>query len=262
MSYKCGLLGGKLGHSFSPIIHEYIFRTNNIDASYELIECREDELKDKLDLIRSGEFFAYNVTIPHKQSVMKYLDEISIEAVKVGAVNTICMKDGKLIGFNTDYFGFKNEMSIYGVNPENRNCIILGCGGASKALASCLVDMNASVKLAIRKEDVEMASWFKDVILFDDLDKEDIDILVNATPVGMYPLVDNMPISCEIAKKANVIFDVIYNPLKTKLLSYAKEGYNGLYMLVLQAIKADEIFFNITVNNVTEIYDFVLKEVI
>lgn len=263
MSYKLALLGEKLGHSFSPIIHKIILEKSNIDMTYELIECHENELEGLLNKVRSGEYKGFNVTIPYKEKVLPYLDEISPEAKKINACNTICMKDGKLVGFNTDYFGFYNEVKNFNIDLNNRKCHILGCGGASKAMAHALIDLGAELTMAVRDSDLPLTSWFKGrVITLKDLVNEEIDVICNATPVGMYPNIDNMPVDVCVAEKCNIVFDAIYNPSVTKLMSYAKESYNGLYMLILQAVKADEIFFDIKVNNILEIIDDVKRKVI
>lgn len=262
MRSRLALIGGKLGHSFSPIIHNYIFKKMGLDATYELMECKEEEIPHILDMVRSGELKAINVTIPYKETVIPYLDEISEEALKIHAVNAITMKDGKLIGYNTDYFGFLNEVKHFGHDLTNRNCFILGCGGAAHAMAQALLDLGCNLTMAIRREDKELAKWFPRVVYLDELDKMDVDVIVNATPVGMYPNCDNMPVSVSVAERCNLVFDAIYNPKITKLMSYAHEAHNGLYMLILQAIKADELFFDMKIDVVNEIVAFVEKEVL
>lgn len=257
MSYKLGLIGGKLGHSFSKIIHEYIFRKENIDASYSLMEVTIEEIPEVLSRIRKGELHAINVTIPYKQEVMKYLDEISPEAKKIGAVNTVVMKNGKLMGFNTDYYGFLNEVKYFNADLRGRKVHLLGCGGAAKAMANAILDLGGDLEMAIRREDLALSDWYDKVCFLDELDEKDIDVVCNATPVGMYPCVDAMCVSEDVAKRINLCFDAIYNPAQTKIMSYAKEAYNGLYMLILQAIKADEIFFDIVIDDVDDIIDYV-----
>ena len=135
---KYGLLGYKLSHSQSKIIHEYFFETNGIEASYDLIEIEEDEIKEKLDLIRSGYYQGFNVTIPYKEKVIKFLDKLSDAAKEIGAVNTIYIRDGLLIGDNTDYLGFIDELSHLDIEVENKNVYVLGSGGASKAICYAL----------------------------------------------------------------------------------------------------------------------------
>ena len=129
-------------------------------------------------------------------------------------------------------------------------------------MAQALLDLGCNLTMAIRREDTELAKWFPRVVYLDELDKMDIDVIVNATPVGMYPNCDNMPVSISVAKRCNLVFDAIYNPKVTKLMSYAKEAHNGLYMLILQAIKADELFFDMKIDTIDDIVGFVEREVL
>lgn len=233
---KYALLGEHLSHSYSPLIHDEIFKSYGILASYEKIECTKEELKSYVDKIRSGEYSGYNVTIPYKREIMQYLDEISDEAKTIGAVNTIAYINGKVIGFNTDYYGFYNEVLYYNIDVAKKNCFILGTGGASLALHKALIDLGGNVKYVSRNPKNS------DTITYDELNGEDIYLIVNATPVGMYPNVLSSPISKEIANKAKYVMDIIFNPSQTKLLLDANSKMNGLYMLVGQAIKAEEIW--------------------
>lgn len=233
---KYALLGEKLSHSYSPIIHKKIFETYGIDCNYELLECKIDELKGIIDKLRSGEYSGFNVTIPYKIEVMKYLDEISDEAKAIGSVNTISIKDGKVIGYNTDYYGFYNELIYYSVPVKNKDCYILGTGGASLALYKALVDMGGNVKYVSRNPKN------KDTISYLELENKNIDLLVNATPVGMSPNVGVSPVSKEIAKRSKYVVDIIFNPKRTQILLDSNSNMNGLLMLVGQAIKAEEIW--------------------
>lgn len=233
---KYGLLGEHLSHSYSPQIHKMVFEYLNLDASYELIEKNKDELKEMIDKLRAGEYQGYNVTIPYKIEIMQYLDEISSEAQAIGSVNTVLYRDGKVIGYNTDYYGFYNELLYYRVEIKNKNCYVLGTGGASLAIHKALIDLGGNVKYVSRKPNNS------GTISYEELEKEEIDVIVNTTPVGMYPNVDSSPISEAIASKAKAIVDIIFNPRTTKLMSMSNNSYNGLLMLVGQAIKAEELW--------------------
>lgn len=233
---KYGLLGEKLSHSYSPIIHKEIFNDFNLNNEYELIEIEKEEIKHYIDLLKNGIYSGYNVTIPYKKEVMQYLDIIDDHALKIGAVNTIAYKDGKVIGYNTDYYGFYNELLYYNIDCKNKNAFILGTGGASLALYHALKDLGANTLFVSRnpKGDLEIS--------YNILKNSNIDILVNATPVGMYPNVDSSPLDEETAKRAKYVLDIIFNPSQTKLLKDANSNMNGLFMLVGQAIKAEEIW--------------------
>lgn len=249
---KYGLIGEHLSHSYSAIIHNRLFKIHNIDANYELIEVSEDGLKDLVDSLRRGEYQGFNVTIPYKVKVMQYLDEVSSEALKVGAVNTIAYKDGKVIGYNTDYYGFLDTIKRHNIDCKNKNAYILGNGGACKACFSVLDDLGANVNIVSRSSHMS----------YGELEQlNDIYLMVNTTPVGMFPNVDNMPVKEEVKDKAKYIIDIIYNPIKTKLIDGKEQGYNGLYMLVSQAIKALEIWLDIRIDDKEDIYQY-LKEVI
>lgn len=233
---KYALLGEHLSHSWSPLIHAEIFKAYGIKASYEKIECSKDELKGILDKLKTGEYSGYNVTIPYKLEVMQYLDYISPEAKAIGSVNTISFEDGKLCGYNTDYFGFYNEVLYYNIDVIGKDCYILGTGGASLALYKALEDLGGKVLYVSRNPKNDKT------ISYDELKGRNIDFIVNATPVGMYPNTDDSPLDEEIVKKASNVMDIIFNPIQTKLLKYANSCMNGLFMLVGQAIKAEEIW--------------------
>lgn len=227
---RCGLLGEHLGHSFSPIIHKEI-----ADYSYDLVELAPDEvgpfvLGDSLD--------AYNVTIPYKKAVMPYLDVISPEAVAIGAVNTVVRgKDGKRYGYNTDYFGFDYMIRSVGMTVEGKKALVFGTGGASATVCAVLRDRGARELVVIgRKDNIPE-------ILATHADTE---IVVNTTPVGMYPENGKAPVDLARFPQCEGVLDVIYNPAKTALLLDAEARgipfANGLSMLVAQAVKAFEYF--------------------
>lgn len=233
---KYALLGYPLSHSYSPLIHNLMFKQKNIDATYELKPLLEEELNNAIDLLRKGEYKGYNVTIPYKVKIMEYLDEITPNAREIGSVNTVYCSDGKVIGDNTDYYGFIEQLKYNNVDCKHKNCYILGTGGASLAVSKALKDLEANVYFVSRTKRL-------DVLTYDEFNEiEDIDLIVNATPVGMYPNVFDSPISEKCASKANTIVDIIFNPSITKLMSYNPNSYNGLPMLVFQAAKAQDIW--------------------
>ena len=233
---KYALIGEKLGHSHSPLLHNEIFKDLGIEATYEKLEIGIDELEEAINLLRKGIYSGFNVTIPYKKEVIKYLDELSDEAKIIGAVNTIAYKHGKLIGYNTDYYGFKEEIIFNNIDVKNQDCYILGTGGASLALNKALIDLGANTYFVSRnKKD-------NNVISYEELINKKIYLLVNSTPVGMYPNVDECPVDIDIIKNSKYVVDIIFNPKKTKLLEYANSNMNGLFMLVGQAIKAEEIW--------------------
>ena len=230
-----GLLGRKLGHSFSPRIHRQIGEAAGRTYDYVLFEKEPEELEA---FIKGGEWEGLNVTVPYKESVIPFMDELSGEAAAIGAVNTIVRKDGRLIGYNTDYYGFMHTLDINGVPVEGAKCLVLGAGGASKAVCAVLNDMGAGkVVVMSRKGDVTFA---------DIADHRDADILINTTPVGMYPDTGKSPVYPGTFTKLKWVVDLIYNPLRTNLLCQAKkslmEPISGLQMLVSQAVYSYMLF--------------------
>lgn len=250
MSNYC-LLGEHLGHSFSSIIHNYIYKRLGLDNSYTLREEKRENLINVINDLKNGVLKGINVTIPYKVDVMKYLDFVSDEAKAIGACNTIKSVSGKLYGYNTDYMGFEMELKHFNINPQNKKVYILGNGGASKAITAYFKNNSYNFEVVARQ------SHGIDVISFDELEKRnDLDIVVNCTPVGMYPNVDNIVVDEKILRNS-IGVDLIYNPLETKFMKACKEGYNGLYMLVGQAVRAFEIWENIKVDFVDEIFEYV-----
>ena len=235
---KYALIGDHLSHSHSPFVHSEIFKDFNIDATYEKIECTIDELGSIINKLRTGEYSGYNVTIPYKLEVMKYLDEVSPEALEIGAVNTVAYKDNKVIGYNSDYYGFYSELLYYNVEVRDKDCYILGTGGASLAVYKALKDLGGKVLFVSRNPKNPKT------ISYEELENRNIDVLVNATPVGMFPNVGVSPVKKSIAKRAKYVLDLIFNPKETQILKDANSKMNGLCMLVLQAVKSEEIWQN------------------
>lgn len=245
---RYGLLGRKLSHSSSKIIHEYFFNKNGIEASYDLIEIEENELKEKIDLLRTGYYSGFNVTIPYKESVMKYLDLLSPAAMEINAVNTIYFKDGMVVGDNTDYLGFIDELSQFDIDVEGMDVYVLGSGGASKAICYALKLLHANPIVVSRDEGKG--------ITYDMLHNLDnMSIVVNTTPVGMYPNVDGEILPKEVVDKIDICIDLICNPKMTKFLQYSKKGYNGNYMLIYQALHAEILWGNVGKIDVLELYE-------
>ena len=250
-----GLIGERLLHSFSPAIQNIILNELSLTGTYDLLEIKEDNLKSLLDDLKQRCAIGVNVTIPYKTSVMLYLDNISPEASKIGAVNTIAFRDGQLTGYNTDYFGFGATLINYNIDVKNKDAIVLGTGGSSKAVVSYLIDNQISNITYVSRNPKESSdnSWNLKTISYGDLDFiKSSDIIINCTPVGMYPDINKFPVSTNILSKFDTAIDLIYNPEKTLFLKYAEElklnVINGLYMLTAQAIASQEIWHNIKIN--------------
>ena len=228
---KTGLLGRKLGHSYSPQIHAYLG-----DYSYDLFE-REPE--DVEHFLKTGDFAAINVTIPYKKTVMPYC-RLTDTAEYMGSVNTIVRQpDGTLLGHNTDYFGFTSMVKKSGLDVRRKKCLVLGSGGASVTAVAVLKEMGANVVVISRSGEDNYENLHRHA---------DAAVICNCTPVGMYPNNGVSPVNLDLFPKLEGVLDMIYNPARTKLLIEAEArglvAENGLWMLVAQAKEAAEWFLN------------------
>ena len=226
----CGLLGQRLGHSYSPAIHSQL-----ADYSYCLFEKEPNQLED---FLKNRTFHGLNVTIPYKKDVIPYLGELSPVAQKLGAVNTIVRNpDGKLVGHNTDYFGFRSMVERSGLQPQGKKALVLGSGGASNTAVAVLEELGAQVIIISRSGE----NNYKNLHLH-----KDAALIVNTTPVGMYPNVGISPVDLVQFPQLEGVLDVIYNPARTQLLLDAERrgliAMNGLWMLVAQAKESAEWF--------------------
>ena len=247
------LIGCPLGHSLSPVIHSELFKLSGIKASYNLIEIEPESLGKSADKLKA--LGGFNVTIPHKTIIIPFLDELSKKAQLFGAVNTVKVENGKMTGYNTDCIGFLRALEGAGIELKGR-ILICGCGGVSRmfafesALADC--DITFAVREGSREKCENLCSELeeklgkKSSIVSLDNAGEGYDLVINGTPVGMYPKVDNCPLKENTIITSKAVFDSIYNPDETVLLKTAREAgikyQNGLPMLVWQAAAAEEIW--------------------
>lgn len=233
-----GLLGETLGHSFSPQIHACLG-----DYEYKLFEVAPEDLGD---FLRSGSFEGLNVTIPYKKAVMPYLAEISENAKAIGSVNTITvLPNGTLRGDNTDYDGFLYLVRRSGIAVNGKKALVLGTGGASLPVKKVLSDLGAREIISISRTGENN---------YQNLEKHfDADLIVNTTPVGMYPNNLQSPLSLEGFTQLSGVLDIVYNPQKTQLILDAEQrgipAFSGLTMLVAQAKRAAELFLNTNIDD-------------
>ena len=246
---KCGVLGRKLGHSYSPQIHKHLG-----DYEYHIFEKEPEEL---VDFLQNGDFSGTNVTIPYKKDVIPYLDEISPIAQKLGAVNIIVRRDGKLIGHNSDHFGFQSMVEKSGLSPTGKKCLVLGSGGASATVQAVLKDFGAQVVVISRGGENN----------YDNLHlHQDAAIIVNTTPLGMYPHTGQAPLNVAQFPKLEGVLDIVYNPARTQIMLDAENlgipTMNGLWMLVAQAKEAAEWFTNSVISDekISEIYEILRRQ--
>ena len=243
-----GVVGEKLSHSLSPNIHNRLFELLDIEGAYKIIEIPKDNISKLGDALKVLGIKGVNVTIPYKQEVMKQLDFISKEAKSIGAINTIMLKDNKLYGYNSDYYGFGSLLRKNNIEVKNKIAVVLGAGGASKAVNAYLFDNGIKELYLVSRDktsEVEVDSRVKRID-YTELENIKGDILVNTTPVGMYPNVGKSVVQEDIINNFDSLVDLIYNPEWTEFLKIGrklgKKTCDGLYMLVGQAIKSEEIW--------------------
>ena len=233
---KCGLLGRHLGHSYSPQIHASLG-----NYSYDLFEKEPEEIED---FLKHGDFTGINVTVPYKKEVIPFLDELSPVAKRLGAVNTIVRRNGKLIGHNTDYFGFLTMVKASNLTVSGKKVLVLGSGGASNTVVAVLQELGAHVVVISRTGENNYGNLHQ---------HEDAAVIVNTTPVGMYPNTGLSPIDLSHFSRLEGVLDVIYNPARTQLLLDAENqglvAMNGLLMLVAQAKEASEWFMETVIDD-------------
>lgn len=251
---KYGLIGERLGHSFSKEVHSLL-----ADYEYEIHEIPRDELDA---FMRLADFEAINVTIPYKESVLPYLSYISDEAKLIGSVNTILKRDGKLFGYNTDFLGMTALINKIELDLRGKKAVILGTGGTSKTAKAVAKSLGADPVITVSRTKKSDSVDYEELYLL----HTDADVIINTTPVGMYPDNLSVPIDLSLFSKVEGVIDAIYNPLRTRLILDAKargiKAEGGLYMLVAQAVYASEIFLGTKYEQkkLDEVYAKILKE--
>ena len=257
-----GVIGHPIKHSLSPEMHNSVFRALGMDYEYSAFDVPPEKLGTFIERCVKENFIGLNVTIPHKISVMEYLDSVSKEADLIGAVNTIKFEHRKVIGYNTDGVGCIEALKESGEDVRGRKILILGSGGAARAIVFQLVLENTNIiitnrtyerALQLKKEIKEKLNRDVEIIKFSNDEIKnytgDIDILINTTPVGMYPEIDKTPIAPDLLNKDIVVMDIIYNPIETKLLKEAKKigckTVNGIGMFIHQGAESLRIWLDI-----------------
>ncbi|MEM2913318.1 MAG: shikimate dehydrogenase [Candidatus Bathyarchaeia archaeon] len=257
----CALIGDPVEHSLSPMIQNAAFKHLSLDYVYVAFNVRADRLKDAVSGIRALNMHGLNVTMPHKIAIIKYLDGLDETASRVGSVNTILNSDGRLIGYTTDGLGALNALKSADADPSGKKVVILGAGGSSRAVSFTLAEIAS--ELVILNRTFERAKDLKNALcrvlgeglrikaapLTDEYLKkelEDADILINATSVGMKPKSDDTPVKQDYLRKDLVVFDLVYEPLETRLLREARlagaKVIDGLSMLIHQGAASFKIW--------------------
>lgn len=260
---NAGLLGHPLGHTLSPVLHEKLSRFMGEPIEYKKLDFSPEELDAAIPSLKKLDGF--NVTIPHKLNIKSYLDELDESALKHGAVNVVSKQNGKHIGYNTDCIGFVRCLEDAEVEIAGSVCVV-GVGGAGRMFATECAYRGCQLTLAVRKQHVEQfrKGTHKDLqeltekltrisgkevqVVFSEELSGDFDLLINASPVGMFPNTDAMPIPQSALKGVQAVFDCIYNPRETQLMKAAKQAgcrvCGGMPMLVWQAAAAQEIWYD------------------
>lgn len=252
---RYGLIGEQLGHSYSKLIHEKL-----AEYKYELIPLTQEEFKNFME---NSDFNAINVTIPYKKAVLPYLDEISPLAQQIGAVNVIVNRDGRLIGHNTDFYGFEYMLKANKIAIRGKKCLILGNGGTSQTVQAALSHLDAGSILVVSRTPNEATVSYDDCYRL----HRDAQVIINTTPIGMYPNADASPFDLSTFKDCEAVVDVIFNPTPTLLTKQAAnagmKAVNGLEMLVAQAKQGVELFLDIELEDVRidQVYQELLKTI-
>lgn len=249
------VIGHPIGHTMSPFIHKRLFELSGIEADYSVIDVAPENLAEEYAQ-KLSKLDGFNITIPHKSAIIPSLSALDKKAEMYGSVNTV---DANGKGYTTDPDGFLQALKANGIAIDG-SVVIVGTGGVARTMAFEVAKAGADITIAVRREDIHMVASLACEIMsktvhpsistcyIDRLNKYDrkIDLLVNATPLGMYPNVDVMPVGEDIIKNCNAVFDAVYNPLETKLIKTAKamgkKAVGGMSMLVWQAVVAHQIW--------------------
>ena len=246
------VIGSPIEHSLSPELHNYWIKNNNIDAIYEKQKLNEDQLEQFILQVKDNKINGINVTVPFKKTVIPYLDELSAEAQSTQSVNTIYKKDDKIIGHNTDIFGFETSIKKAEYYLENKEVLILGAGGVVPSIIFSLIKMKVSkIKISNRtKEKAEnLKKLFKNIEIIKWGEISNFDMIINATSLGLKKE-DSLNLDFSSISRNKFFYDVIYNPVETNFLKIGKElgnkTLNGKLMFIYQAVSAFNIWHELT----------------
>ena len=249
------VIGDPIKHSLSPVMHQWIFNSLGMDAEYIKIKVGKNELPKIVQKMKNGDLDGINITIPYKETIMEHLDEINPRAKLIGSVNCIMKSDSKIIGNNTDWYGFTMAMKKNDINPFERDVIVLGAGGTAKSILFSLQHMGVK-KIFILNRSIERAQVLHDdcitVYSLDDVEKiiKSDSIIINTTSVGMQS--NKSPLECGLIEKNQIIIDIIYTPQETCLLKYGMNigafTLNGLDMFIHQGLASIDLWFGSSIS--------------
>ncbi len=255
----CGIIGDPIEHTMSPVMHNAAFEKMGVDYLYVPFRVKKEALGKAIEGMRALNIRGLNVTIPHKVAIIPLLDKLDRFAEQIGAVNTVVNDDGVLTGYNTDASGFLQALLKRGIEPAEKKVVMLGAGGASRAISFTLAERGAHLVILNRLLELDWAEElagqisqaFKKEVKALELNEENLvamlegtDVLINATSVGMYPSIDETPVTANLLSPDLVVFDIVYNPVKTRLLKEAEAAgaktISGLDMFIWQGALAFE----------------------
>ncbi len=239
------VIGNPLEHSLSPVLHNEMYKILSVGC--EFVKDEDESIENLIERIKNKPYELVAVTMPHKQSIIDFLDDIDTEAKEIGSVNTVINKEGKLKGYNTDIFGI--EYALRDIDLENKNVLVIGAGGVARTVMFVIRKMKGNIVCTNRtKEKAEslIEEFGGKFGTLEEMKFEDIDVIINTTSIGMYPHIDQSPLSKEFLQPKHTVFDIVYNPVETKLLQDAKEVgvkvISGLEMFIAQGIKQIELW--------------------
>lgn len=256
-----GLIGHPVEHSFSPKLHNSIYSMLGINMVYLAFDVAERDLPYAVRGLQALGFIGFNVTIPYKEKILPFLDHIDNNAAAIGAVNTVKIEGDKLIGYNTDGAGFLDSLTRRGIHCANKSIVILGAGGAARAIGIYLAGENPSQIFISNRTFSRAENLALDINKFAGRQicqavsslPEDVDIIINTTPIGMWPNIQGNPIQGYLLKPNTIVCDIVYNPPMTEMLKYAKDigctVIGGKDMLIGQGIRAIEIWIGKTIED-------------
>ena len=242
------VIGNPIEHSLSPTLHNYWIKNNGVEAIYEKQKLNESELEEFIAQIKKGKIHGANVTVPFKKTIIPFLDELSLEAERTQSVNTLCVREGKIVGHNTDIVGFETSIEISKYNAFNKEVLILGAGGVVPSIIFALNKMNVSkIKISNRtKEKAErLKESFRNIELIEWGEVPNFDMVINATSIGLKKE-DNIKLDFSAIARNKFFYDVIYNPSETNFLKVGKKlgnkTLNGKLMFIHQALAAFNVW--------------------
>ncbi|MFL0268130.1 shikimate dehydrogenase [Candidatus Clostridium radicumherbarum] len=246
----CGLLGQNITYSKSPEIHSEYYKLKCYGLEYKIFDLEEKEIEIFINNLRNSNIIGFNVTIPYKEKIIKYLDTVTYPANTINAVNTVLVTEDELVGYNTDYSGFMKSLKVNSLNIENGKALIIGAGGAAKAVYHGLLDLNCNDIEIVTRNVNKAAEYFGNyskIFSSDSIkDLSKYNIIINCTPLGGKNYMNMLPIEVDTIKANCIAYDLVYNPAETRFLHEAKiqgaQVFNGEAMLKFQAYEAADIW--------------------